>query len=335
VITSAGTQPVTSVNAGSGGNLTVNGDFKGDFTSIGSSAVSATSVNGGNSGALDVGGSFNGIITSTGGNGLTGGGKTGNIAITRDLKGSATLVAGNAVATSGAATGGNIGTGSASPILVGGDVNVTTLSCTPGNATNAGLTTGVGGGYGGVTTNAITVRGDLSSSGVVSFKGGDGKTSGANSSEVRIYGKVAIFGQLNVSGGSATNGTGQAGKVSDFHLAGGGFIDEFFASPSSGIANAGISSVFLMGYLTIRSWNVSLTYYPATQFLEKLNSAILAAGSMSAMVMITTRTADGGTDGTDALNDVFPRTGTAAQAAIQGRYNGANTVWKYRTFNNT
>jgi hypothetical protein len=318
-----------------GGAVTIGGNCHANITTVGGHASSPTSTSGGDSGAITIGGRLKGNITSIGGDGWTLGGNTGNIYIEGDCTGVLTIDGGNAQASSGVATGGNIGTSTSTAVFVGGDLRTkNNLVFRPGSAVNTGLSTGTGGTYiGGSSVNpAIEVVGDLI---CFSFtaRGGHGRTSGGNSGFVAVHGNTSIRDTLELSGGNATNGTGQAGRCFGIHCISGADISTLTVNPTTGVANGGNSQVYFNGHVSIRSWNVNLTFYPVGRFFEYVNSSL--GGSRAAQLIIGTRTQDGGTDGTNALVNVIPRSGTGVQATIMGRFDGTNTVWKYKIFNNT
>lgn len=335
--TSAGANSGAGTTSQNGGAIDVKGDMSGAITTAGS-VVPTTAGAGGNSGAITVGGDMIGSITSLGKNGGTQGGKTGNVLIKGSYFGTVVLTAGNALANSGSTTGGNIGTGSAAAFECRGNYTGASFACTPGTATGASASPGVGGSYGFQgSTGSVVINGNVNVTGDFAVPGKDGMTAGGDSADLRIFGAVNVMGVLRMDVGEAANGTGNYGKLGVTHFLSGGSIGQFSCMivSATGVYGGTPSTVFVSGCFNIRLLSIQILPFPVGAFFWKTNSSLIGAKGIPAQITTSGNDQLGGTDATDLLVNVLPRTAITNQSMILGKSDGTNTTWKYRLFNNT
>lgn len=349
---------------GVGGNLTVKGNLVVSGSNLDVSGGSVTSTSGGaggNSGSITIRGDAifenpSALIASGGDSaGGNGGHSTAGILIVGNLickKTSGTgftVRGGDSTKTSGSATGGSLGT-----VEIGNNwiTKLANIIVRGGNATNAGLTTGIGGvsrsnppadaplvtiggnahfGESGAYYNSVTFT--------CYFNGGSGKTTAGHGPGIRCDGYFRCYGVLDISGGNCTDGAGNVGSYSNFWLFGGGQIATVKAVNTAGASQGNnYNGAFRYGGITnIGYWQIPDTYYWYTSSYQMVNLSS-SSDFMGAMVTVGRKSnnAIGFRDATNYLPTGCAGLSGGSSKPVYGicQANGYDTEWRYKTFDN-
>jgi hypothetical protein len=277
---------------GTGGAILIKGNARltGTLKTSGGNVTVATGGNGGNSGTLEVQGnlafdnSSSSCLTVSGGDSAGGnGGFAAAVLILGDLtiltpSGNDALIyrGGDSTKAVGSPIGGYTNT-----FTVFGDLKITdgNVIFRGGNATDSGVVAGTGGYAGRISIGiapSFVVHGDIffgydgTSMPTVQLKGGNGRTQGGNSCGLKCSGKIYSAVAIDISGGSATNGSGTVGSIGVLHLMGGGFIASVVNSNTGVAESSGTAYFYFSGFISISSWGVDSTFCPLARYFPRV-----------------------------------------------------------------